>query len=284
MRGIRGIRMQKTLTALGFFAALMMSGQAGAALDKDTVADVNGRKISKEEFDRRYKENLSFFNYAEPTKATTLDSIIRFEVGVQEAKKLGLDKDPRVMEQMDAVLYHALVDKQLSEKFKGAVDISDKEARDYCSRNPAIRVSHVYVAVKPTALKSEEEAARARIQEAQAALAKGEKFEQVVAKYSEGIHSQTGGDTGFVNKMQIDPSLYMEARKLSVGQTASKPIRSQLGYHLVKLTGIQDCKNINIPEWQRMVFDEKRVKILDNYFGGLRSKSKISVNNELIKE
>ncbi|MGE3261314.1 MAG: peptidylprolyl isomerase [Bacteriovoracia bacterium] len=272
------------LKLVGFFAAILIASASQAALDKETVADVNGKKITKEDFDRRYKENVSYFNYTEPTKANVLDSIIKFEIAVQEAKRLGLDKDPQVQERMNAVLYQSLVDKQLSEKFKGAVDISEKEARDYCGRNPAIRISHVYVALKPTALKSEEAAARKRLQDAQAALAKGEKFEQVVAKYSEGYSAPAGGDTGFVTKMQIDPTIYMEARKLSVGQIAKNPIRSQLGLHIVKLTGIQDCKGINIPEWQRMVFDEKRVKILDNYLSSLRSKSKISVNEELIKE
>lgn len=281
----RGIRMPKALNFLFCLLAVSLAaGNAQAALDKDTVADVNGKKISKEDFDRRYKENISYFNYNEPTKANVLDSIIKFELGAQEAKRQGLDKDPRVQEQMNAVLYQALVDKELSEKFKGAVDISESEARSYCQRNPAIRISHVYVALKPTALKSEEAEARKRIQEAQAALAKGEKFEQVVAKYSEGYAVPAGGDTGFVNISQIDPTIYKEARKLKVGEVAKNPIRSQLGMHLVKLTGIQDCKNINIPEWQRLVFDEKRMKILDSYLGTLRSRAKVSVNSDLIKE
>lgn len=265
-------------------AVSLAAGSAHAALDNNTVADVNGKKISKEDFDRRYKENISYFNYNEPTKANVLDSIIKFELGAQEAKRQGLDKDPRVQEQMNAVLYQALVDKELSEKFKGAVDISDSEAKAYCHRNPAIRISHVYVALKPTALKSEEIEARKRISDAQAALAKGEKFEQVVAKYSEGYAVPAGGDTGFVNIAQIDPTIYKEARKLKVGEVAKNPIRSQLGLHIVKLTGIQDCKNINIPEWQRLVFDEKRMKILDGYLSSLRSRAKVSVNSDLIKE
>lgn len=274
----------KNFMILGGLFALVLSASSRAALDKDTVADVNGKKITKEDFDRRYKENISYFSYSEPTKANVLDSIIKFEIAVQEAKRLGLDKDPQVQERMNAVLYQSLVEKQLADKFKGAVDISEKEARDYCSRNPAIRISHVYVALKPTALKQEEDAARKRLQEAQAALAKGDKFEKVAANYSEGIGTASGGDTGFVTKLNIDPTIYLEARKLDVGEVAKGLVRSQLGLHIVKLTGIQDCKSINIPEWQRMVFDEKRMKILDGYLASLRSKSKVSVNDQLVKE
>ena len=257
---------------------------AQAALDKDTAAEVNGQKITKEDFDRRYKENLAFFNYTEPTKANVLNSIINFEIVVQEAKKAGLEKDPQVQERMRAVLYQSMIERQLADKFKGAVDISEQEARDYCNRYPEIRISHVYVALKPTALKAETEAAEAKIKEAQAALGKGQKFEQVVANYSEGYAVAAGGDTGFVNKSKLDPAVYREARKLSVGEVTKKAVRSQLGLHLVKLTAIRDCKSIDIPEWQRMVFDEKRVKILDSYLSSLRSKAKVSVNDAVVKE
>lgn len=274
----------RKLLMMSVFGLAALAQPLFAAGEKDVVADINGKKISKEDFDRRYKESISNFRYTAPTKANVLNDIVNFEVGVQEAKRLKIDQDPAVVERMNAVLYQSLVEKQLSDKFKNAVDISDKEATDYCKRNPAIRLSHVYVALKPAALKAEEEAANKKIKEAQAALAKGEAFEKVVANFSEGYSVSSGGDTGYVNKMQIDPTLYMEARKMKVGQVGSKAIRSQLGLHLVKLTGIQDCGKINIPEWQRMVFDEKRAKIFEDYLSGLRSKAKVTINEELVKE
>jgi len=263
---------------------MMASQSAMAAVDANTVAEINGKPLSRVDFERRYKENIQFFKFEVPTKANILNDIINFEVAVQEARKQGLDKDPQVQERMDAVLYQALVEKQLADKFKSVVDVSDREARDYCRRNPAVRFSHVFVPLKPVSLKAEQDAANQKIREAQAELAKGVAFEKVVAKYSEGFSAGSAGDTGFVTKVQIDPSLYAEARKLKVGQVAPGPVRSQLGVHLVKLTGVQECTNINMPEWQRMVFDEKRAKIFKDYLGSLRSKAKVSINNELLKE
>lgn len=257
---------------------------AHAALDANTVADVNGKTISKQDFDRRYKENIQFFKFEVPTKANVLGDIINFELAVQEAKKQGLDKDPLVQERMNAVLYQSLVEKQLADKFKSVVDVSEKEARDYCSRNPPVRFSHIYIALKPTALAAETAEANKKIAAAQADLKSGMAFEKVVAKHSEGYTSASAGDTGYVNRMQIDPALYMEARKMKVGEVNPRAVKSSLGLHIVKLTGVQDCKNINIPEWQRMVFDEKRAKIFKDYLGTLRSKAKVSINNELIKE
>lgn len=281
--------MSKSPWILGF--TVLITAAAGApvfAVPNEIVATIEAggskKVITKEDFDRRYKENIQIFKFTPPTKANVLNDIINFELAVEEAKRLGLDKDPKIIERVNAVYYQALVEDQLSDKFKSAVDVSEREARDYCRRNPAVRTSHVYIGLKPAALKAEEESALSKIREAQSALSKGMSFEQVVAKYSEGFATGSGGDIGYQAKDKLDPTYYMEARKLRVGQVTAKPVRSQFGLHLIKLTGIQDCNSINIPEWQRMVFDEKRAKIFEDYLSGLRSKAKVSVNREAIKE
>jgi len=267
------------------FALVMMTQTALASVDGNTpVAQINGKPLTKAEFDRRYKENIQFFKFEVPTKANILNDIINFEIAVEEARKLGLDKDPQVQERMNAVLYQSLVERQLAEKFKSAVDVSEREARDYCRRNPPVRFSHVFVSLGPVSLKAEQEEASKKIRAAQEEITKGAAFERVVAKYSEGANSSAAGDTGFVTKMQIDPALYLQARRMKVGEVTKAPVRSQLGLHLMKLTGVQDCTQINIPEWQRMVFDEKRAKIFKDYLASLRSKAKVSINNEMIRE
>ena len=279
------MRMLKALKGSGifFFTLLLAAHAAQAATSNDVVATINGKDLTKVEFDRRYKENIQIFKFTPPTKANVLNDIINFELAVQEAKKQGLDKDPQIQERLNAVLYQSLVEKQLTEKFRSAVDVTEKEARDFCKRNPAVRASHVFVALKPAALKSEEDAANKKIREAQAALSAGMKFEQAVTKFSEGYATEAGGDIGYQTKDKLDPTFYMETRKLSMNEV-SKPVRSQFGMHLIKLTGVQDCAKISIPEWQRMVFDEKRAKIFEDFMRTLRAKAKVSVNDALIKE
>lgn len=270
------------LVALGLL--LFPVAGAHAAPDPNTVAEVNGKKISKDEFDRRYKENIQFFKYGAPTKQNVLNDIINFELAVQEAKTLGLDKDPAIQERMNTVLYQALVERQLAGKFKSVIDVTEAEAKDYCRKNPAVRISHIYVPLKPAALKSEEEAANKKIKDLQAKLSTTA-FEKVVASNpDQGFSASTGGDTGFATKVQLDPAVYAEARKLGLNEVSKRPVRSQLGLHIVKLTGVQDCGQINVPEWQRMVFDEKRTKIFQDYLSSLRSRGKVSVNEKLIQE
>jgi parvulin-like peptidyl-prolyl isomerase len=267
------------------FPVIATSPARAAANTPDVIATVNDKTITKEEFDRRYKENISFFKTGAPTKENVLNDIINFELGVQEAHHLKLENDPAIKERLDSVLYQALVEKQLAGKFKSAVDVSEDEAKSYCKKNPAVRVSHIFVPLKPAALKAEEKEAYAKINKLEAAIKSGKKFETVVKDNpDQGMSVGTGGDTGYATKIQFDPAVYAEARKLSMNEVSKKPIRSQLGLHIVKLTGIQDCNSINIPEWQRMVFDEKRMKIFQDYLSTLRSRAKVSINEEAVKE
>jgi hypothetical protein len=39
-----------------------------------------------------------------------------------------------------------------------------------------------------------------------------------------------------------------------------------------------------VAEWSRMIYDEKRAKIFNDFLEGLRGKSKVSINYPLIKE
>ncbi len=181
------------------------------------------------------------------------------------------------------MLYQALVEEKLKSKFEKAVAITDSEAKSFCERNPAIRTSHVFVALPVSSLKETEKKAAEKINAALTELKSGKKFEAIVAKYSDGYAQSSGGDIGYQTKDKLDPTYYASARKLGVGKY-SGPVRSQFGFHIIKLTGIQDCKNIDIPEWQRMVYDEKRSKIFEDYLRELRSSARVTINHELIKE
>ena len=270
-------------TSLFVAALLSVCTLAHAAVDGDIIANINGKALSKKEFDRRYKENVLIFKFTPPTKASVLNDIINFELAVEEAKKQGLDKNPDIQERINAVLYQALVEHALSDKFKKAVNVTEEEARDFCNRYPEIRTSHIYIPLKQTALKAEEEKAYQKIRAAEKELNSGTAFEKVVAEYSDGYATTAGGDIGFQTKDKLDPTYFDTAAKLSVGDV-SKIIRSQFGLHIIKLTDKKSCKDINIPEFQRMVYDEKRGKIFSDYLSGLRSKAKVSINQNLIKE
>src|SRR5689334_9211877 len=103
---------KKSLTFLVVIFALF--GFAKAIEAATELARVNGTVISLEDFNKKYRENLKFFQFKAPTRKSVLDDLIKRELGIQQAKKEGLDKDPEVIDRMNTVLYHALLDKNLT--------------------------------------------------------------------------------------------------------------------------------------------------------------------------
>lgn len=255
-----------------------------AALGATELAKINSSTISLEDFEKKYRDNLKFFRYKNPTKKNVLDEMVKRELGVQEAKKLGLDKDPEVRERIETVLYHSLLDKKLASKFD-AIQVTDKEVEDYYDDNPEVKTSHIFVQLRMDANKSQEKAALDKIKAAEAALKKGDKsFAEVAKSNSEGVAAATGGDIDFQPKDKLDPVYYETALKLKRPGAVSDVIRTQFGYHIVKLTAVKDFKDIDKGYYKRMIFDERRAQIFDKYMDELKQKYSVSVNYGLLKE
>lgn len=274
----------RTLKILLVMMSIMVTTYCYAAVE---LAKINNTVITVEDFDLKYKESLKFFRYKAPTKKNVLEDMIKREVGIQEAKKIGLDKNPDVIERMNTVLYHSLIDSKLSGRFE-EIQITDADAKDYYKKNPEVRTSHIFVQLRFDATQAQQKVAYDKIKKIQRiltdALKAGKKtFSEVAREHSEGIAAATGGDIDYQTKDKLDPTYYAAAVALKVGGTGDV-IRSQFGYHIIKLTAVKDFKDVDVGQYKRIIFDEKRAKIFDAYMDELKSKNKVVVHNDLLKD
>ena len=248
------------------------------------LAKINNTVISLEDFSKKYRENLRFFRYKAPTRKNVLEDMVKRELGILEAKKQGLDQDPEVKERINTVLYHSLLDKQLASKFD-SIQISDKELEEYYDKNPEVRTSHIFVQVRFDATAAQEKAARDKMARIEAFLKKGDKsFSEIARAYSEGVAASSGGDIDFQTKDKLDPVYYETSIKLKKPGSVSQVIRTQFGYHIVKLTAVKGFGDIDKGYYKRMIFDEKRALVFEDYMADLKKKYNISVNYNLINE
>jgi len=276
---------QLTWVLTGIFAVCAAAQSIRLALAATELARINTTVITLEDFNKKYRENLKFYQFRAPTKKGVLDDLIKRELGIQEARKAGLDKDPEIIDRMNTVLYHALLDRKLSKEFEG-IHISDDEAKSFYSKNPEIRTSHIFVAVRPDGTAEEKKKAMEKIKEIQDTQLKGGKmsFAEVAQRFSEGVAAPMGGDIDYQTKDKLDPTYYETAIRLGSPGKVSSIVQSQFGYHIIKLTALRPWEEADKAQVKRLLFEEKRSQIFERYMGQLRTNSKVSVKNELIRD
>ncbi|MFJ2687076.1 SurA N-terminal domain-containing protein [Pseudomonas sp. NPDC087342] len=98
------------------------------------------------------------------------------------------------------------------------------------------RAAHILIEVND---KVTEAQAKAKIEEVQARLAKGEKFEALAKEFSQDPGSaNNGGDLGYAGPGVYDPAFEKALYSLTKDQV-SEPIRTDFGFHLIKLLGVE---------------------------------------------
>lgn len=98
------------------------------------------------------------------------------------------------------------------------------------------RAAHILIEVND---KVTEAQAKAKIEEVQVRLAKGEKFEALAKEFSQDPGSaNNGGDLGYAGPGVYDPAFEKALYSLAKDQV-SEPVRTDFGFHLIKLLGVE---------------------------------------------
>lgn len=96
--------------------------------------------------------------------------------------------------------------------------------------------AHILIEVND---KQNDEQAKAKIQQIQERLNKGEDFAKLAKEFSQDPGSAAnGGDLGFAGRGVYDPA-FEEALYALAPQQVSAPVRTSFGWHLIKLQGVQ---------------------------------------------
>jgi parvulin-like peptidyl-prolyl isomerase len=249
------------------------------------LAKINGATISLEEFNQRYQDNLKFFQFKAPSRKAVLEDLIKRELAIQEARKLGLDKDPVVIERMNTVLYQALLEKKLAKEFE-QIKISDDEAKAYYSKNPEVRTSTIFIALAPNASAEEVKKGTERMRQIQNEQLKPGKmtFAEVAQRFSEGPAASMGGDIDFQTRDKLDPAYYDAALALRTPGKVSDIVRTPFGLHLIKLAAVRSWDETDRGQVKRMIFEERRAQIFEKFMGQLRTQAKVNVRSDLLKD
>lgn len=262
--------------AMGFSLSAFAQGK------DDVVAQVGNKKITVEEFNRKLND-VKAQAINPPTKAQFLEDLIRYEVGLQEAEKKGLEKDPIVQDRMKQELYKALLEKELGEKVQ-KTPVSKKEMEEYYKKNPEVRTSHILIEFKPDSTAEQRAEAKKRANEILDEVKKSKRpFEELVKLYSDdAISKAANGDIGWQSNQTLVPPYYEAALAMKVGEVRGL-VETQYGFHIIKVTGRRSFENANKYQVRMAVFNEKRKQTFNEYFDKVKKNYSIKTNMKLIE-
>lgn len=185
-----------------------------------------------------------------PGRKQFADQIVRVLVMAQEGKRRGVDQTPafktQAMFQSDQVLASAAAQKVSQE-----VKVDDAALHKYFDEHKAeyeqIRARHILirfqgssVPVKPGGKDLSDAEALAKAQDLEKQLKAGEDFAKLATDESDDVGSaRMGGDLGVFPHGRMVPSVDEAAFKLKQGEI-SDPVKSQFGYHIIKVESIQN--------------------------------------------
>jgi parvulin-like peptidyl-prolyl isomerase len=257
------------------FTAITMIAPAFA--QKDVVATVNGKAITKKEFEDYHLQNLKYVGQRKITKEVSLQDLINRELGIQKAKKTGLDKDPTVIARQEDILYHAQISRDLEGEFK-KITVSDEDVKKYYEDNKEYRTAHILYRLRAEPTPEEVTKAYEQSMEIYTQLQKHpEDFAKLANKYSQTSAAPVGGDLGFQPPTRLAPEYFEAIRGQKVG-FISKPVRSQMGFHIIKILGVKSYDQIDKNLYKKIIYDKKRDAIIDNYFKNMAKGADIKIN------
>jgi peptidyl-prolyl cis-trans isomerase SurA len=221
----------KILTSSFFmlFLSLGLIAQSGG----EELFRVGEQVVTVEEFQYIYeKTNPGKADYSKSSLREYLTLFENFKLKVQAARDLDIDKNEAYLVELGGykkqLTNSYLFDKQIKERL--ALQAYERKHWD-------LSFSHILFKVQPTASAADTLAAWNKAQDAYRKLQAGEDFGRLAYQVTEDQNSKlTGGQMGFYTALFPDGYYELEnaVYNTPIGQF-SKVVRTQLGYHIVKV-------------------------------------------------
>ncbi len=260
--------MKKHLLFAGALSALMTVG-AGSAFAQN-VAIVNGKAVPKARVDALALQLSRSGRPVTPEMQGQIrEEVIAREVFMQEAEKLGLSSTDDFKVQME-LARQAILIRELFADYQKKNPVTDADLKGEYDKFVAANGGKEYKARH--ILVEKEDEAKAII----ASLKKGGKFEDIAKKQSKDPGSgANGGDLDWANPSSYVPEFSEAMAKLNKGQLTDTPVKTQFGYHVIRVDDIRTAKLPPFEELKPQIAQQMQQQKLSAFQQGLRDKAKV---------
>ena len=268
-------------TFLAATSAALLAGALALPAAAQNIAIVNGKPVPKarltalEEQIKAQAERTG--RPVPPEIATQLrQELIAREIFMQEAQRRGLEASADYRAKMELARQSVLIG-ELFADYQKKNPVTDAEAKAEYDRlvgaqtPPAgakeYKARHILV--------EKEDEAKAIIAE----LNKGGNFVEIAKKQSKDPGSGAqGGDLGWGNPAGYVPEFSDAMKKLDKGQTTEAPVKSQFGYHVIRVDDVRDAKGPEAPKFDDVkpqIVQQMQQQKLAQFQEELRAKAKV---------
>jgi peptidyl-prolyl cis-trans isomerase C len=197
------------------------------------------------------------------------EEVVAREVFMQEAQKQGLDATEDFKNQLE-LARQAILIRALFENHRKTSPVSDADVKAEYDKFVAANGGKEYKA-RHILVETEDQAKKIM-----ADLKKGAKFEDIAKKQSKDPGSgANGGDLDWANPASFVPEFSEAMIKLKKGETTPAPIKTQFGYHIIRVDDIRQAQLPKLEEVKPQITQQLQQQRLQKYQEELRAKAKV---------
>lgn len=249
------------------------------------MAEVNGGSITTGDFEQELKNLPEYLKAMADTpqgRKEMLDTMVIRELILQQASKDGLDKGPEIEEKLRDLRKRLIVESFLKKKVETESKVSDEDLKKFYEQNKdkfkageQLKASHILV-------KTEKEA-----KDILGQIKSGGNFEELAKKSSVDSSAAKGGDLGWFGKGSMVPAFEKAALALKEGQV-SDVVKSDFGYHIIKLTGkraagIRPFEEVK-EQIKGAIMPGKQQEVFQKIKEELKKTAKITIKEDVLNE
>ncbi len=202
------------------------------------VAEYGNENITLNEFENAYAKNTGSYEAAKDDSMGQykdfLDLFVNYKMKLRNAEVRGLATDPEVNKELNDY------QKQVGRSYILERALFNPAIEDlYQKRKEEIRVKHIWIKPLNENFDSAKTVADSLLKRIQA----GEKFEDLAKQYSADTFSrEEGGDIYYITAGMTIPSFEDAIYNTPENEIYPEPVKTPYGYHIIKVTDIQERK------------------------------------------
>ena len=246
-----------SISVAAFSTMFSVQAEEKAATDV-VIATVNGDKIMKSTLDG-YMAILK--KSGKGDKNAAVNDLVATEIALQEAKKTDILERPETKKAISDFTRNVLLKTWTKEKVE-SFDITDDEIKAAYDERVTKLASKEFNA-RHILVKTEDEAKAVIIE-----VSGDADFAKVAKEKSTGPSGSNGGSLGWFKAQTMVPAFANAVKGMSKGDVSKEPVKTQFGYHVIKLEDSRDAKVPTLeslkPQLIRVISQKKMLAFMED--------------------